>query len=82
MISLILVVVYNLHFQVKFPENSLKENIGAFVHALLLAKPAGLKKSEFDFMSIGYFICGYFFHDIIEEVLGFNLNQRFPYTHD
>ncbi|KAL1562790.1 50S ribosomal protein L1 [Salvia divinorum] len=32
--------------KVKFPENSLKENIGAFVHALLLAKPAGLKKSS------------------------------------
>ncbi|XP_057796196.1 uncharacterized protein LOC131012290 [Salvia miltiorrhiza] len=32
--------------KVKFPENNLKENIGAFVHALLLAKPAGLKKSS------------------------------------
>ncbi|KAH6795530.1 hypothetical protein C2S51_036516 [Perilla frutescens var. frutescens] len=32
--------------KVNFPENNLKENIGAFVHALLLAKPAGLKKSS------------------------------------
>lgn len=29
-----------------FPEESLHENIGAFVNALLLAKPAGLKKTS------------------------------------
>lgn len=29
-----------------FPEESLQENIGAFVNALLLAKPAGLKKTS------------------------------------
>jgi len=27
-------------------ENDLRENIGAFVNALLRAKPAGLKKSK------------------------------------
>ncbi|OEL20402.1 50S ribosomal protein L1 [Dichanthelium oligosanthes] len=32
--------------KVNFPEESLRENIGAFVHALLLAKPVGLKKSK------------------------------------
>lgn len=30
--------------QVCLPEESLRENIGAFVNALLRAKPAGLKK--------------------------------------
>ncbi|KAG0465486.1 hypothetical protein HPP92_019650 [Vanilla planifolia] len=29
-----------------FPENALRENIGAFVNALLLAKPVGLKKTS------------------------------------
>ncbi|KAM7503321.1 hypothetical protein LguiB_002225 [Lonicera macranthoides] len=29
-----------------FPEEALRENVGAFVNALLLAKPAGLKKSS------------------------------------
>ncbi|KAL6602831.1 hypothetical protein ACP70R_043192 [Stipagrostis hirtigluma subsp. patula] len=32
--------------KVNFPEESLRENIGAFVHALLLAKPVGLKKTS------------------------------------
>lgn len=32
--------------KINISENSLRENIGAFVHALLLAKPAGLKKSS------------------------------------
>lgn len=32
--------------QVNFSEESLRENVGAFVHALLLAKPVGLKKSK------------------------------------
>ena len=32
--------------QVSFAEEALQENIGAFVNALLLAKPAGLKKSK------------------------------------
>jgi hypothetical protein len=31
---------------VNFSEESLRENIGAFVNALLLAKPVGLKKSK------------------------------------
>ncbi|CAK9168379.1 unnamed protein product [Ilex paraguariensis] len=30
--------------KVTFPEEALRENVGAFVNALLLAKPAGLKK--------------------------------------
>lgn len=34
------------YLQVNFSEESLRENIGAFVHALLLAKPVGLKKSK------------------------------------
>lgn len=34
------------YWQVNFTEESLRENIGAFVHALLLAKPVGLKKSK------------------------------------
>lgn len=33
----------------------MKENIGAFVHALLLAKPAGLKKSKCDFITFVVF---------------------------
>lgn len=32
--------------KVSFPEDALRENVGAFVNALLLAKPAGLKKSS------------------------------------
>ncbi|WZZ36559.1 hypothetical protein YC2023_019960 [Brassica napus] len=28
-----------------FPEDALRENIGAFMNALVLAKPAGLKKN-------------------------------------
>ncbi|GFZ12728.1 ribosomal protein L1p/L10e family [Actinidia rufa] len=32
--------------KVSFSEEALRENIGAFVNALLLAKPAGLKKSK------------------------------------
>lgn len=32
--------------KVSFPEEALHENIGAFVNALLLAKPAGLKKTS------------------------------------
>jgi ribosomal protein L1 len=32
--------------KVSFGEEALRENVGAFVHALLLAKPAGLKKSS------------------------------------
>lgn len=32
--------------QINFSEESLRENIGAFVNALLLAKPVGLKKSK------------------------------------
>ncbi|GAB2220022.1 hypothetical protein Drorol1_Dr00007663 [Drosera rotundifolia] len=32
--------------KVNFPEESLRENIGAFVNALLLAKPPGLKKTS------------------------------------
>ncbi|XP_066370839.1 uncharacterized protein [Miscanthus floridulus] len=32
--------------KVNFTEESLRENIGAFVHALLLAKPVGLKKTS------------------------------------
>ncbi|WVZ79887.1 hypothetical protein U9M48_027413 [Paspalum notatum var. saurae] len=32
--------------KVNFSEESLRENIGAFVHALLLAKPVGLKKTS------------------------------------
>jgi ribosomal protein L1 len=35
-----------LYLQVNFSEESLRENIGAFVNALLLAKPVGLKKSK------------------------------------
>jgi ribosomal protein L1 len=35
-----------LFLQVNFSEESLRENIGAFVNALLLAKPVGLKKSK------------------------------------
>jgi ribosomal protein L1 len=29
-----------------FSEEALRENVGAFMNALLLAKPAGLKKSK------------------------------------
>ncbi|KAG8364757.1 hypothetical protein BUALT_Bualt18G0032000 [Buddleja alternifolia] len=32
--------------KLSFPEDALRENVGAFVNALLLAKPAGLKKSS------------------------------------
>lgn len=32
--------------QVSFSEEALCENVGAFVNALLVAKPAGLKKSK------------------------------------
>lgn len=32
--------------QMSFPEDALRENVGAFMNALLLAKPAGLKKSN------------------------------------
>ncbi|KAL6975937.1 hypothetical protein U1Q18_024732, partial [Sarracenia purpurea var. burkii] len=32
--------------KVSFSEEALRENIGAFVNSLLLAKPAGLKKSS------------------------------------
>ncbi|KAL8554453.1 hypothetical protein ACS0TY_002594 [Phlomoides rotata] len=41
---LILLIVYNHHLQLSFPEDNLRENVGTFVNALLLAKPAGLKK--------------------------------------
>jgi hypothetical protein len=37
---------YCVLLQVNFSEESLRENIGAFVNALLLAKPVGLKKSK------------------------------------
>ncbi|KAL8516058.1 hypothetical protein ACS0TY_014655 [Phlomoides rotata] len=30
--------------KLSFPEDNLRENVGTFVNALLLAKPAGLKK--------------------------------------
>lgn len=33
-------------FQVNFSDEALRENVGAFVNALLLAKPVGLKKSK------------------------------------
>lgn len=33
--------------QVNYSEEALRENIGAFMNALLLAKPSGLKKSEY-----------------------------------
>ncbi|KAL8510815.1 hypothetical protein ACS0TY_017584 [Phlomoides rotata] len=32
--------------KLSFPEDNLRENVGTFVNALLLAKPAGLKKSS------------------------------------
>ncbi|KAL0720311.1 hypothetical protein Bca4012_034910 [Brassica carinata] len=32
--------------KMSFPEDALRENVGAFMNALLLAKPAGLKKSN------------------------------------
>lgn len=32
--------------KMSFPEDALKENVGAFMNALLLAKPAGLKKTS------------------------------------
>lgn len=35
--------------QVNYSEEALRENIGAFMNALLLAKPAGLKKSEYTY---------------------------------
>ena len=38
--------ICNHHMQVGFTEEALRENVGAFVNALLLAKPAGLKKSK------------------------------------
>lgn len=38
--------------QVSLPEESLRENIGAFVNALLRAKPAGLKKGENSMFSL------------------------------
>ena len=39
----------NNDLQVSFSEKVLRENIGAFVNALLLAKPSGLKKSKWMF---------------------------------
>lgn len=39
--------LFSSHFQVNFSEESLRENIGAFIHSLLVAKPVGLKKSIF-----------------------------------
>ncbi|XLS85252.1 hypothetical protein HN51_035418 [Arachis hypogaea] len=33
--------------KVSYKEEALRENIGAFMNAVLLAKPAGLKKSNF-----------------------------------
>jgi hypothetical protein len=39
-------LLFVLFLQVNFSEESLRENIGAFVNALLLAKPVGLKKSK------------------------------------
>ncbi|KAG2285088.1 hypothetical protein Bca52824_044692 [Brassica carinata] len=32
--------------KMSFPEDALRENVGAFMNALLLAKPAGLKKTS------------------------------------
>lgn len=43
-----------------FTEESLRENVGAFMNALLQAKPAGLKKSKqhlFD-CCVSFFVCG------------------------
>lgn len=39
-------ILHNYLKQVSFTEEALCENVGAFVNALLLAKPAGLKKSK------------------------------------
>jgi ribosomal protein L1 len=39
-------LLFVLFLKVNFSEESLRENIGAFVNALLLAKPVGLKKSK------------------------------------
>ena len=46
--------------QVTYPEEALRENIGAFVNALLHAKPAGLKKSKW--FALG--ICDFLFIEI------------------
>jgi ribosomal protein L1 len=56
MIAYILVFLW----KVNFSEEVLHENIGAFVHALLLAKPAGLKKSKCPYI-VYYFFCGFTF---------------------
>lgn len=45
-ISLLLSPNLQLHLQVSLKEELLRQNVGAFVSALLLAKPAGLKKSK------------------------------------
>jgi len=45
-------VLYDVFFasnnypQVSYKEDALRENISAFMNAVLLAKPAGLKKSK------------------------------------
>lgn len=47
--------------QVSFAEEALRENVGAFVNALLLAKPAGLKKSKLPTLLVFalYFLCAH-----------------------
>ena len=54
-----------LFLQVNFSEESLRENIGAFVNALLLAKPVGLKKSKWSASGAYVLIHKYFLLNIV-----------------
>lgn len=45
-ISCVLLLNNFIILQVSYAEDNLRENVGAFVNALLLAKPAGLKKGK------------------------------------
>ena len=63
LLPLVCILIYGSFFtilifneQVNFSEDALRENIAAFVNALLLAKPVGLKKSKQSKYPV-YFFC-------------------------
>lgn len=53
---LILLIWLQYLLKVSLKEELLRENVGAFVNALLLAKPAGLKKSKLHMLFTFLFI--------------------------
>lgn len=64
-----------------FSEEALRENIAAFVNALLLAKPVGLKKSKFRSFTRKNCTCFLTDSDQLCVIL-FSMHQNHPQNHD